>query len=572
MNKTKYLALAFAALTLGACTSDDVVSTGGGKDDGNATGYMSFAINLPTVSGNTRAAGWNDATGVFDDGEEGEYAVKDARVYFINSKGTIIQTSTPVLSWSEQAPADDNVTSVSAIVTLDSPLTDPASVLVVLNPSSKLPTVTDGTTTYAEFNTAIQNASADDFYSSLNPTDGTANNIMMANAPIVVADASEEAAAGTNVVQTLVPISEDDIYDDENESVANPVTIYVERVLAKVSISRTGFTAPTDAEFTIIGWDIDNTNTKTYPVRNTDFYAAIGNNAKDFLNDTKWALKDVNRFYGTATNPVRTYFAEDPNYASSTTGDFSLDATGEKANLKENVPSYCLENTFSLDRQIDKAATFVRIKATYKPKAPSGGSLPPTLAGYTDGDNFFIMGDQPTALYSAQELADYIVEKITAPDNDFDFTVTQGQTASVDVDKLKSAEATDILKITAASGILKNVTGDDDAYEELTNALMIKVYKGGVTYYTIPIKHFGDALTPWTEGDYGTGADAEKKYLGRYGVVRNNWYEINIKSVSGPGDPVPPTPGEEQIDKDDRFISFTINILSWAKRTQDVEL
>ena len=130
MNKTKYLALAFAALTLGACTSDDVVSTGGGKDDGNATGYLSFAINLPSMSGNTRA-GWGD-TGVFDDGEESEYAVRDARVYFINSEGTIIQTSTPVLSWTG-TPSDANVTKVSAVVTLESPLTDPASVLVVSN-------------------------------------------------------------------------------------------------------------------------------------------------------------------------------------------------------------------------------------------------------------------------------------------------------------------------------------------------------------------------------------------------------------------------------------------------------
>lgn len=556
MNKTKYLALAFAALTLGACTSDDVVSTGGGKDDGNATGYLSFAINLPTMSGNTRA-GWGDKTGVFDDGEESEYAVRDARVYFINSKGTIIQTSTPVLSWTG-TPSDQNVTKVSAVVTLESPLTDPASVLVVLNPSSKLPAVTDGATKYSDFNAAISSTAAEDFC-SIDETSKVAENIMMTNAPIVVAGESTGAAVGDRVVQTLVPITTANIYEDESKSVANPVTVYVERVLAKVTVGiDREFKAPDGATFSIENWGIDNTNTTTFPVRNTDFYAK---KEKDFLNDDNWKLDipngtSVNRFYGTATNPVRTYFAEDPNY--DTDGDFSFVGTAA-ATLSEEQPGYCLENTFDLSQQVDKAATYVLLKASYKPT---------NVSGYTEGDNFFIMGSRPTTILTASDLATVIETEVVK--DVYDFTIS----GDVDVyeTKLESASATNKFEITA--DLFKNsaVTGNDAAFDELTNALMIKVYSGNVSYYSIPIKHFGDALTPWKGGNYGTGADAEKKYLGRYGVVRNNWYEINIKSVSGPGEPVPPTPGDEQIDKDERYISFTVNILSWAKRSQSVDL
>ena len=560
MNKTKYLALAFAALTLGACTSDDVVSTGGGKDDGNATGYLSFAINLPSMSGNTRA-GWGD-TGVFDDGEESEYAVRDARVYFINSEGTIIQTSTPVLSWTG-TPSDQNVTKVSAIVTLESPLTDPASVLVVLNPSSKLLDVTDGTTKYSDFNKAIATTAATDFC-TINPTSKVAENIMMTNAPIVVSGTSESAGTDDKIVQTLVPITADDIKKTEEASVAAPVTVYVERVLAKVTVSSTGFTGPDDATFSVVGWEIDNTNTTTYPVRNTDFYAEKG---KDFLEDSKWALSDVNRFYGTATNPVRTYFAEDPNY--STNGTFALDADGSGATLNESQPGYCLENTFDLSRQIGTQATRVLLKASYAPKLGAGeSSFSGALSGYTADDKFFIMGSQPATLYSAQELAK-IIEAEVVKDDLYDFTISQGTTPDVDETKLKAASATNKLAITADLFKDGAVKGDSDAFSELTDALMIKVYDPSATYYEIPIKHFGDALTPWTTGSYGTN---EKAYLGRYGVVRNNWYEINIKSVSGPGDPVPPTPDGGQIDKDTRYISFTINILSWAKRSQDVHL
>lgn len=560
MNKTKYLALAFAALTLGACTSDDVVSTGGGKDDGNATGYLSFAINLPTMSGNTRA-GWGDETGVFDDGEESEYAVRDARVYFINSEGTIIQTSTPVLSWTG-TPSDQNVTKVSAVVTLESPLTDPASVLVVLNPSSKLRAVTDGKTKYSDFNTAITTAATD--FCTINPTSKIAENIMMTNAPIVEDDTSEGASAGDKIVQTLVPITADDIKTTEEASVAAPVTVYVERVLAKVTVSSTGFTGPDDATFSVVGWEIDNTNTTTYPVRNTGFYAE---DSKDFLEDSKWALLDVNRFYGTATNPVRTYFAEDPNYSSN--GTFTWDSDGNGATLKENQPGYCLENTFDLTRQIGTQATRVLLKASYAPKMKSGeSSFTGALAGYTAGEKFFIMGSQPATLYSAQELAK-IIETEVVKDDLYDLTISQGKIPDVDEAKLKAAVATNKLQITADLFKEGVVTGNADAFSELTDALMIKVYDPSATYYEIPIKHFGDALTPWTTGSYGTN---EKAYLGRYGVVRNNWYEINIKSVSGPGDPVPPTPDGGQIDKDTRYISFTINILSWAKRSQDVHL
>ena len=388
---------------------------------------------------------------------------------------------------------------------------------------------------------------------------------MMTNAPIVEDDTSAGASAGDKIVQTLVPITADDIKTTEEASVAAPVTVYVERVLAKVTVSSTGITGPDDATFSVVGWEIDNTNTTTYPVRNTGFYAE---DSKDFLEDSKWALSDVNRFYGTATNPVRTYFAEDPNYSSN--GTFTWDSDGNGATLKENQPGYCLENTFDLTRQIGTQATRVLLKASYAPKMKSGeSSFTGALAGYTAGEKFFIMGSQPATLYSAQELAK-IIETEVVKDDLYDLTISQGKIPDVDEAKLKAAVATNKLQITAdlfkEEGV---VNGNADAFSKLTDALMIKVYDPSATYYEIPIKHFGDALTPWTTGSYGTN---EMAYLGRYGVVRNNWYEINIKSVSGPGDPVPPTPDGGQIDKDTRYISFTINILSWAKRSQDVHL
>ena len=111
----------------------------------------------------------------------------------------------------------------------------------------------------------------------------------------------------------------------------------------------------------------------------------------------------------------------------------------------------------------------------------------------------------------------------------------------------------------------------------------IKYYNKGVTYYyTSLIKHFGDNPTEYESdadgnNEGGTADEGafyeEAKHLGRYGVLRNNWYELNITSVSGPGEPEIPEPEDpDRPDGTHSFINAQINILSWAKRTQDVEL
>ena len=67
---------------------------------------------------------------------------------------------------------------------------------------------------------------------------------------------------------------------------------------------------------------------------------------------------------------------------------------------------------------------------------------------------------------------------------------------------------------------------------------IIRVYENGATYYyAARIKHFGDYYTP-IEGTHVDGVNEyTDAHLGRYGVVRNNWYEIasTAESTSSPG-------------------------------------
>jgi hypothetical protein len=78
-------------------------------------------------------------------------------------------------------------------------------------------------------------------------------------------------------------------------------------------------------------------------------------------------------------------------------------------------------------------------------------------------------------------------------------------------------------------------------------------------------------LTPWTTGEpYGTN---NEKYLGRYGVLRNNWYELSVNKVTGLGYPdVPEVKPTLPDDENDQYISVSVKILSWAKRSDTVVL
>ena len=67
---------------------------------------------------------------------------------------------------------------------------------------------------------------------------------------------------------------------------------------------------------------------------------------------------------------------------------------------------------------------------------------------------------------------------------------------------------------------------------------------------------------------------APARFLGRYGVLRNNWYELEVNSITGIGEPrIPQVPTTSDPDDElKQFISVNINILSWAKRVQKEDL
>ena len=133
MKKYKFFALAFAAMTLGACSSEDVVDNGGQGSSvaPGEQGYVSLAINLPTQPGGTRI------DEVYDGGTAAENDVKSA--YLLLFSGASEDAATfqsayelPTGVWNSQSGG--NVASSTKVV---QKITRPASgnlyAFVVLN-------------------------------------------------------------------------------------------------------------------------------------------------------------------------------------------------------------------------------------------------------------------------------------------------------------------------------------------------------------------------------------------------------------------------------------------------------
>ena len=570
--KIKHLfGLVVIAAMSASCSSNEDLGTAGPGTGSNETGvgYASFSINLPTTSG-TRAAG--DPT--FENGDANEYKVNDATL-LIFKKGeatkegnyTFVESAElgSMAPWKEK---DETGVTTHAKITakLDNVnKTDQFFALVLLNNGTGANAKVTLPTNDESF--SAWNAKVTDKFAT------TENGFYMANAPLFK----------DNNVTTLVPIENTKIYPTEKEAANNPATdIYVERGLAKVTLgTTTEKTVNSDTyqgdKVTISKWALDVTNKKAFPIHNVDGlnedenYPEIWSNKADPASSKNGA--NTQRFVdNTATLAQRVYWGKDPNYSNNNL--CKADETGINALKKEfnyvanadvtadpGKPLYCLENTFNLANMMQGQTTRVIFKATYKPK-----SLP-------TGETTFYKIGKNTAIWSKTDLETAIKAAVVS--------VVSGATTENTKVKLAASEnditAAGTYYIEAAN---ISVTGATITTENITaintqlglnkdKKVGISTYANGESYYVARIKHFGDDLTKWESGTYTDNLS----FLGRYGVLRNNWYELTVNSVSGPGYPsVPEVKPNTPDDEDDKYIKVSVKILKWAKRSQTVDL
>ena len=575
--KIKHLfGLAVIAAMAASCSSNEDLGTAGPGTGTNeaGVGYATFSINLPTTSG-TRADG--DPT--FEDGDANEFDVFNATL-LVFKKPTTTATSEGEYTFVEHVDLgsmepwkNPNETGVTTQAKITAKLgnvdkNENYFALVLLNNGSdtedrkvKLPTVG---TTYSDWNKATN--ATDKF-------DKTDKGFYMANAPLY-------NATGNNVT-TLVAIDKSKIFPTEAQASSGDAAadIYVERGLAKVTLTTAtnyedvGGSTYVGDKVKISNWALDVTNKKTFPIHNVD---GLSTDYTDiWKNDlTATAAPSTQRFVDNSKAIAkRVYWGTDPNYNNSTL--LQTDEAGKTARAAEfnyvtantavtadpTKPLYCLENTFNLANMMQGQTTRVIFKASYTPKDFTA----------EDGNTFYKIGTS-VALWTQKNLENHIKAAVTKVISDatidnttINLAVEGNNITAAGNHEIKAANIT-VTGHTVTDAEAKAVSNKVG----LTENAGISTYANGESYYIARIKHFGDALTPWKSDAYGTDNLA---YLGRYGVLRNNWYELKVNSVSGPGYPsVPEVKPNTPDDEDDKYIKVSVKILKWAKRSQTVDL
>lgn len=607
MKLNKFLLSAIAAASLTACSdSTDVVKNDKGQWNADGTGYVSLSISMPDNVGSkgSRAAG--DADGShndkFNDGDLNEYAVHNAMLVIFTGDGDVegnyklTAAYNLPLTFNGTDFGHDQISSISTATTkIDAINATKAKALVILNKPTSI-TLDESSHMISLNGESLKDKTFADFQKkttnvAVNLT--TTTGFTMTNAPLTTSQSSTSTpAAGTT--KTLADISIDKVKRTAEESKAEPAAkVYVERSVAKVTIKGAEgsklLTGSTDIHYQVEGFALDNTNSTSYIVRNADQTNAESNSWYTLKSQSS----DVNgndqyRFIGNTpvkTGFYRTYWAKDPNY------DVQYDATHtEVPKLQANTNPYfaatskalyCMENTFTVQNQIAKYTTRALLKVCFWKGAETTKPTPT--------EDLYMYNNDVKTLNKKDGFTNagiLEVNKIPAVKG------YKGGVSGLEFTDKDSEGNVQIKKVTFVNGGSEEVTTDEVNKPNTSIFKIIRehfgnisVYEKGYAYYPVLIKHFGDQLTPWNTWEtdpnkpsaggidqiYPT-TNRDANYLGRYGVVRNNWYELNIKSVKRPGKPGINTPDNTPDDELDSYISVSINILSWAKRSQDVDL
>lgn len=591
-----------ATLVMAACSDSLDESSGNGNSNEfiGDKGYVNIGINLPTTP-STRAES-------FDDGKAEEYKVDEVIIalFYGTSEDAAKCKCAFKLTDADFIPSGgttDNITSfyASGVRMIPAPGTgEKVYALAIVNPTNNFTVSTSSDaadensgdkvlSTYLNVSDTKFEGALSDLNTAATITTGISdiigsqsNSFLMTNAPYsTAATFTYGNKPGDLEIQTLAPIK---VYNDkalaEGASKDNP--IYVERAVAKTQVAVEGndatLTVTTDvtsyknATVKFEGWKLQNTNKKYYPVRRVNAL-----DSETGLADINTWLgyfngNESNRFIGTTANPYRTYWGIDPNYDkneddSDLSKDYNILSTVNDWNQigysgQDSEIEYCLENTTTAKTMTENRLTSVLLKATFTPD------------GAEENTSFFMINNT-SAIYTAEEF----LKVATAALKDGN-ALTDSEVLAVETGLSTGLNITDA---TGVQSLLQISNGGTDS--ELSNdqaaAILaaaggnIKYYLQGVTYYyATVIKHFGEAETPLASTDAINAASDydEDRHLGRYGVLRNNWYELTIKSVKGPGEPEIPEIPTTPPDKQESYINCEINVLSWAKRSQGVDL
>lgn len=628
MNRLFLMALAAGMMV--SCSDEPTAPETGVRPSQGETGYIALSINMPQTSGSgTRA---NDS---FDDGIPAEYQANNATLILFTGTSESEAKVKGVYDMKNLVPQAEGGNITIKYNTVQQ-ITNPASgteklyAMVVLNESGLIEVSgTDGANStlngqnmtamkFTDFTAATANyLLTDDNLGAIANVGGS--NFLMSNAPLANKEGGTTNPSSA-AINTLVEVDKDNIYPSETAARSGEATeITVERAVAKVTVKSTaaGTSDVSGTEitgFTINGWTLCNTNKKSYFTRNVDCgtssswwgYQAYSSTDYRFIgSDAVYTTDDV-----PAVSYYRTYWAKDPNYDLYKSGEFNV-VKGIPASLNNlDTDAYCLENTFNVANQNQNQTTGVIVKATLTVNDAESDKSFFTLNGdkstiYTFAKmlektkEFYLKNadvkdaceDDATGLLSGQLEASDLVVELTNSDGTTKVTLDGTGDAISDFTKAGNYTLTSIYVKDASASKFKS--GVPEALKSTNTTLIetiknnvgtVSYYKNGEAYYYVLIRHFDETQTPWkvdeltaaglsdSYPDSYQGKTAEENWLGRYGVVRNNWYQVNVTGIAQIGDAEAPVIPGKPDDTREQWIKAEINVLSWAVRTQDAVL
>ena len=605
MKKQFFFSMLAAAAMMASCSSDREVA----EKQVIGDGYLAVKIELPQTP-TTRAL--NDE---YADGTAKEYQVNNAILYLFKGNSATNAKYNQYVTLNGDKFMDDTENPVDNITLSQLAVGRVADVtlgsgehfyaLVIVNGTTSTLTLTPGSTQLAD---VLAQTSSANFYTG---TGASATNFLMLNAPLSNAvggnAASAPAAANVNY---LVQLADDCIKESETLAKNNPAgSIYVERAVAKATLSCSANTIAGTMPIKTNGitWAIDNKEPESYILRNMGTLDYLGY-ASQYLTPDNYRMVGSVKMGTTSIQPeetlYRTYWCIDPQYTKDykdlSPALFTAAVDADYIAADGNTPAYCHENTFDVLRQKYGNTTRAIIKVELE-----------------DASDFYtFVGSQTKYTKSAAQtyFAEHIIlnadfNSIMNESSNFNASTTDPATVTAsDLDITYTRDADGIYKVSAIaftsawiSAHVENgnplkrykttpVINTSAIINDVNSFVQMYEYKGGVVYYDTRFMHFASTTSAQDLAPWNTAAEAEpgdvthaykdgtktkeENYLGRYGMVRNNWYDVTVTAFNKLGYPVAPrleVTGDTPDDKvNEQFISVKLNVLSWAKRTQSV--
>lgn len=533
----KYLFFAIALLATASCAKEEVAESNKPIHNGEIEeSYL--AINL-SASDITRAQ-----TG-FEDGTAEERAVSHADFFFFDEAGNAFNvTGNPAttpggglnhlratnVEFSADDDNGDDISDTSTPVLLLKTYKGqfPSKIVAVLNwsPDTKaytLENLHEAVSITGEFNSK-------DYF-------------VMSNAVY---------AQGTTEVYAT-PLTMENIKSTEDDALKAPISIYVERVAAKVQVK---------------------TNDK-YEVKAGEVYAKILNWDLYRDNPESKLLKEING--GWDVNSIGFNWNDEPWYRSYWAESLLAPADDEifgDSPYLPNAHTYIGENTTgknSCTKAVIKAqlvnsadkpleiAIWNNVEYVDVESSTPGESLRTAVANTLKNIYFAKTTDGETTTYTGLKPEDLkcVAGGTTEAPNGVAANEVYFQLSDAGAAKDWWKLVNGVYETVAA-----NISNDPNSVKATNEALKsvpaAVLYENGETFYYVDIKHLG-----------------KPNSTAEYGIVRNHVYNITINSIGGYGSPV--YTGTEfvdypQITEQNTYVSAEINILSWKLVDQVVDI